>query len=452
MDKSSITLETPQLNGSNVSPPSGVDVVVVGGGIVGASTALFLSENGLRVCLCEKGRIAGEQSSRNWGWVRQMGRDPAEMPLAIESLKTWRSFKSKYGVETGYRETGIVYAARTKREIGNIEVWAETGKTNGLRQEILAPNQIETILPGIAPGFILGLHTASDGRAEPTMATQAIAQVAKNKGTFVLSECAVRGVDLSGGRVSAAVTEKGDIKCSAVVVAGGAWTRLFLGNLGIEFPQLKILGTAARVDNVADVPRMPVGGGDFAFRKRLDGGLTVALRNTNIAPITPDSFRLLPKFLRTYGRTWRQLRLRVGSHFISEFTMPRHWSFDETTPFERVRVLDPDPHKPFNHKALRKLGQAFPAFLTARCTHQWAGLIDVTPDAIPVIDRVCGREGLYVASGFSGHGFGVGPGAGKLMAQILTNESPCVNPAPFRFERFSSPDSSGEAISATGTA
>ena len=116
--------------------------------------------------------------------------------------------------------------------------------------------------------------------------------------------------------VSAAVTEKGDIKCSAVVVAGGAWTRLFLGNLGIEFPQLKILGTAARVDNVADVPRMPVGGGDFAFRKRLDGGLTVALRNTNIAPITPDSFRLLPKFpanLRTHLETTSSAR-RLAFH------------------------------------------------------------------------------------------------------------------------------------------
>ena len=129
-----------------------------------------------------------------WAVIRRKCRLPSKvLKLGVPSSRS-------YGVETGYRETGIVYAARTKREIGNIEAWAETGKTNGLRQEILAPNQIETMLPGIAPGFILGLHTASDGRAEPTMATQAIAQVAKNKGTLVLSECAVRGVDLSGGR------------------------------------------------------------------------------------------------------------------------------------------------------------------------------------------------------------------------------------------------------------
>lgn len=80
--------------------------------------------------------------------------------------------------------------------------------------------------------------------------------------------------------------------------------------------------------------------------------------------------------------------------------------------------------------------KAFPAFADSRITQSWAGLIDVTPDAIPVIDQAVGIPGFFIASGFSGHGFGIGPGSGKLMADIVTNAKPCVDPAPFRFDRF----------------
>lgn len=423
---------------SDAKIPAEVDVVVVGGGIAGVSTALFLAEKGLRVCICEKGQIGAEQSSRNWGWTRQMGRDPSEMPLSIESMKIWRTFNTRFGIDVGYRETGITYLCRNAREINEAEGWAETGKMFQLPQEILDAKRIEDVLPGIAPGFSFALHTTSDGRAEPTMAAPAIAMGAKALGASILTGCAVRGIETSGGRVSAAVTEKGSIKCSSIVVASGAWSRLFLGNLDIEFPQLKILVSAARVDQVSGVPDMPVGGGDFAFRKRLDGGFTIALRNTNIAPIVPDSFRLLPEFLPTFVKSWRELKLRVGRQFVNEFAMPRHWALDEMTPFEQVRILDPAPHEPFNRRAVKNLRRVFPAFSSARITDDWAGLIDATPDGVPVIDRVDEQPGLYVSSGFSGHGFGIGPGAGMLMAQMIAGETPLVDPAPFRLSRFRS--------------
>lgn len=423
---------------SDADIPEEVDVVVVGGGIAGVSTALFLAEKGLRICLCEKGQIGAEQSSRNWGWTRQMGRDPSEMPLSIESMKIWRTFDARFGIDVGYRETGIIYLCRSVREIKEAEGWAETGKMFQLPQKILDAGQIENALPGIAPGFKFALQTTSDGRAEPTMAAPAIAKGARMLGASILTECAVRGIETAGGRVSATVTENGPIKCSSIVVAGGAWSRLFLGNLDIEFPQLKILVSAARVDRVSGVSDMPVGGGDFAFRKRLDGGFTIALRNTNIAPIVPDSFRLLPEFLPTFVKSWRELKLRIGRQFVNEFAMPRHWTLDETTPFEQVRILDPAPHEPFNRKAVKNLQRVFPAFSSARITDDWAGLIDATPDGVPVIDQVEELPGLYVSSGFSGHGFGIGPGAGMLMAQIIAGETPVVDPAPFRLNRFRS--------------
>ncbi len=418
--------------------PSETDVVIVGGGIIGVSTALFLAEKGLRVCVCEKGRVAAEQSSRNWGWTRQMGRDPAEMPLAIESLAIWRQLKQRFGIEVGYRETGITYLCRNAREEEKAHGWAEIGKAHNLPQRTLGAREIAAFLPGAAADFTFALHTSSDGRAEPSIAAPAIADAAAERGAIIATGCAARGIETTGGRISVVVTEKGPIRCMAVVVAGGAWSRLFLGNLGIAFPQLKVLSAAARIDDVPGMPNMPVGGGDFAFRRRLDGGFTVAPRNVNIAPIVPDSFRFLPEFLPTYLRTWRELRLRIGRQFFTELAMPRRWALDQPSPFERFRVLDPVPPKPLNQKALAALSRAFPAFANARITQSWAGMIDVTPDEIPVIDAVDGWPGLYLASGFSGHGFGIGPGAGMLMLQLVTGDTPCVDPSPFRFSRFAS--------------
>src|SRR5580698_9867140 len=97
--------------------PERVRVVVIGGGIIGTCTALFLAEQGHSVALCEKGRIGGEQSSRNWGWCRTMGRDAREIPLAIESLRLWRGMNARTGRETGFREAGIVYLCETEREV-----------------------------------------------------------------------------------------------------------------------------------------------------------------------------------------------------------------------------------------------------------------------------------------------------------------------------------------------
>ena len=108
--------------------PAKADVVVIGGGIVGASTALCLAERGVSVVLCEKGTIAGEQSSRNWGWCRKMGRDLAEVPLAVESLRLWCGMNARTDAETGFRQTGIVYLCASAKEAAQYEAWlAEAG-------------------------------------------------------------------------------------------------------------------------------------------------------------------------------------------------------------------------------------------------------------------------------------------------------------------------------------
>jgi glycine/D-amino acid oxidase-like deaminating enzyme len=416
--------------------PRQVDVAIIGGGIAGITAALYLAEAGIKVGVFEKGQVAAEQSSRNWGWTRQMGRDPVELPLTIESLNLWRDIDRRFGINTGYRETGITYVCRTKREIDEFTKWAEYARNAKMPSRVLHGHELQDAVPGLSPDFKMALHTANDGRAEPGQAVPEMARAADRLGASIMQDCAVRGIETTAGRVSAVVTEKGTVKVSSVVVAGGAWSRLFLGNLGINLPQLKILGTACRVEGVGHVSEMPVGGGDFAFRRRLDGGYTVAERSANVSQITPDSFRLLRDYIPNLKTSWHELRIRLGKSFIEEWKMPRRWQLDEVTPFEKVRVLDPEPHQPFVRNALVNLTRAHPAFANAKLTHAWSGTIDVTPDAIPVISSVDRIPGLFVSTGYSGHGFGSGPGGGRLMSELVRGETPCVDPSPFRLSRF----------------
>ncbi|MDP2084576.1 MAG: FAD-dependent oxidoreductase, partial [Gemmobacter sp.] len=97
--------------------PEACDLVVVGGGVIGVCAALFAARRGLRVVLCEKGRIAGEQSSRNWGWIRQQGRDPDELPIVVEALRHWHTFQAETGGALGLVASGVMYAARTPRDL-----------------------------------------------------------------------------------------------------------------------------------------------------------------------------------------------------------------------------------------------------------------------------------------------------------------------------------------------
>jgi len=170
----------------------------------------------------------------------------------------------------------------------------------------------------------------------------------------VLTNCAVRGVETNGGRVSGVVTEHGRIDCETVVLAGGAWSRLFCGNISVRLPALNVLASCFRTDPINGAPETAAGGGGFAFRKRLDGGYSIARRGATYNDITPDSFRLFFDFL-------------------------------------------------------------------------------------PVMSHVDSLPGFFLATGFSGHGFGIGPGAGKLAADLVAGDTPAVDPVPYRYGRFSPP-------------
>jgi glycine/D-amino acid oxidase-like deaminating enzyme len=421
---------------SDLEFPERVRVVVIGGGIIGVTTALSLAEKGISVALCEKGRIGAEQSSRNWGWCRTMGRDLGEIPLAMESLRLWRGMNERTGRETGYRQPGIMYLCENEKEVSVQETWLDQAKLYQVEARLLRGQELEAAMPGASARFVAGLHTPTDGRAEPAQAAPAIAEAARDHGAKILTRCAVRGIDLHNGRLVGVITELGRIRCDAAVLAGGAWSRLFAGNAGLDLPQLKVLGSVFRSEPLAGGPEISAAGSVFALRKRLDGGYSIARRNASTAELTPDHFRLLSDFFPRLLASRHEIRLRLGGRMWEELRTARRWSLDQITPFEAVRILDPRPKPGILAEARDVLSRTFPAFANLRIAESWAGLMDVTPDAVPVIDEVKRIPGFFVATGFSGHGFGIGPGAGRLMADLVAGDTPVVDPRPFRLDRF----------------
>ena len=417
--------------------PGKVDVVVIGGGIIGASTALELAERGVSVLLCEKGVIGGEQSSRNWGWVRIALRDPREIPLMIRSADLWAGMDRRTGRATGYTRSGILFAADTARDMAAHERWAQHLVPHGVEARMLTGSALDQLLPGHRASWTGALYTPTDGRAEPQWATPAIAEAARDAGAGVMTGCAVRSVEMAAGRICGVVTEAGRVACSSVVLAGGAWSRLFAGNAGIALPQLKVLNTVMRTTAVSGGPETTLGAGRFSLRKRADGGYNIASSSENTVDLVPDSFRLARAFLPAFATEWRSLRFRLSGRWQTEMQEPRRWSTQDETPFENCRILDPAPSVRAQRSAWRAARSAFPVLQQASLLQSWAGMIDVTPDAIPVISAVNDLPGLHIATGFSGHGFGIGPGAGRLMADIVTGVAPVVDPHDFRLSRFS---------------
>lgn len=416
--------------------PAEVDVVVVGGGIIGSSTALELVDRGLRVALCEKGGIGQEQSSRNWGWVRISRRDPREVPLMAEALRIWQDLDQRIGRDTGYRRAGIIFTCADDAQYADHERWNSNLDGYQLDSRMISGREFKEMFPNSNLNLKGALYTAADGRAEPQKAAPAIAEAARDRGAHVLTECAVRGIETSGGAVSGVVTERGPIRCKAVVLAGGAWSNLFAGNMGVDFPQLKVMNSVLRTRPLEGGPEQAVWHSDFAIRKRQDGGYTIASGHENIVNIVPKSFRYAKAFMPALMKEWRSLNFRVGLRFLDEARIRNRWLLDEPSPFEYNRVLDPVPSKRLSDSALAAAKRAFPVLEKAEIAQRWAGYIDVTPDAVPVISAIDKVPGFYLASGFSGHGFGIGPAAGRLMADLVTNRTPVVDPKDFRFNRF----------------
>lgn len=418
--------------------PEAADAVIIGAGVIGVMTAYHLAAKGLRAVVVEKGRVAGEQSSRNWGWVRQMGRDPAELPIMMEASRLWHQLQAETGEGLGLVQSGLTYLAKDQAALERHRAWLASVEGSGVDSVMLTAEEVRAKLPGCTLPVVGGLHTASDMRAEPWQAVPALARAAVRRGAVIVEDCAARVLDVQGGRVAGLWTEQGLIRAPEVLVAGGAWSSLFLRRHGVNIPQLSVRASVMATGPMEAVHEGGALFDDLAFRRRVDGGYTLALSDAHDFWIGPDAFRHFRAFwpqLRSdpFGRRYRAM---APKGYPDAWGTARRWEKDDETPFERMRVLDPAPNRRWLTEARRRFQAAWPALAQVSVRTEWAGMIDVLPDELPVMERHAALPGLSIATGTSGHGFGIGPGYGRVMADLIAGNDPGHDLTPFRLSRF----------------
>jgi glycine/D-amino acid oxidase-like deaminating enzyme len=416
--------------------PQAADAVVIGGGIVGVFAAYYLAGRGLKIALVEKGRIGAEQSSRNWGWCRQQNRDARELPMATRSLDLWEAFSAESGEDTGFSRCGLLYLSNDDDELARWARWRDFAKTVGVTSHML--ETAEATRRGAATGRAWkgGAFAPTDGTADPASAAPAIARAILKRGSTVHQMCAARGLETKGGRVSAVVTEHGVIRTSVAILAGGAWASSFCHQLGIRFPlasiRSSILSVTAGAEGLPDALHTAA----ISVTRRGDGGHTLAISGRGRVDPTPQQLRFSPQFMPMFLRRWRSLMPGGLAGICAGHETLRHWRLDQPTPMEHMRILDPAPDRHTIRLTYQRALDLLPALKSTKLSAAWAGYIDSTPDGVPAIGEIAALPGLILAAGFSGHGFGLGPGAGHLIADIVAGGTPIVDPRPFAPDRF----------------
>ena len=424
---------------SDATLPSGVDVAVIGGGIAGTMAAYYLAAAGRSVALLDKGVIAGEQSSRNWGWCRVQNRDEREIPLMQRSLELWSGLPASTGADLGFRRDGLTYVTRSEAELAKWDRWVSMARGYQQHSTMLSAAEARAATPGNEGAWIGGVSSPRDGMAEPFVAVPRLAEAARALGATLHQRCAVRGLDITGGRVTGVVTEAGRVRADSVLVAGGAWSAMMLRRHGVFLPQASVLSTVFLTKAAPEVTKGGIYTPDITISRRSNGGYIVAANNRGRIELTPAGIRQARLFWPTLRSRWNSVAFGIGSSFLrGPDAWHGKWSLDRPSPFEEesMRTLDPAPAGGVAEPALAQLAKSWPALAGTQADSSWAGWIDSTPDAVPVIAAIDAIPGLFVSTGYSGHGFGIGPGAGHLAADLILGRTPLVDPTPFRLDRL----------------
>ncbi len=369
------------------------DVVIVGGGISGTAAAYELAMAGASVTLIEKGDLASMASGWTLAGVRQSGRHPAELPLAQAAVRRWMTLGEELEADLEYRQEGNLRLARTLEEIPIIARLVEEQRHFGLDLEFLPdPAAVRAVAPALSETVLAASYCPTDGHANPAATVQAFAAAARRRGAVIRTGTEVTGISVAGGRVNGVQTPAGPVAGDVVVLAAGVYTDRLCRMVGLELPM-----TVAHVAVVHTVPLPPlirqvigVANADFAGRQEVGGRMRM----------TGDSF------------AWRWPEGRLDDDDVQ----PPAWA---------VRA------------ALDRAVAILPALAEAKIARVWGGLIDVTPDALPVIERSPEVGGLVIAAGFSGHGFCLGPTTGRLVCELITKTRPSLPLEAFSRARFS---------------
>ncbi|WP_417773422.1 NAD(P)/FAD-dependent oxidoreductase [Stappia sp.] len=370
-----------------------MDVLVIGAGITGVSAALELAEAGHRVEIIDAYGPAAMASGWTLAGVRQSGRHPAELPLARAAVALWGDLDEKLGAQTGYRRSGNLRLARNDSEAATIRALVDDQSRAGLDLTFLSDlKDAREIAPALSDRIVAASFCPTDGHADPVATVEAFARRAEGLGARLSFGERVIRLEADGAGIARVVTDRRTITPGAVLLAAGILVNDLVAPLGHQIPLRRPMVTVLRSAACAPLlsPVLGVANADMAARQEINGRFRV----TSGAEDWPGDI------VETNGRPVIHPRMRA------------------------IR------------ETIEKVSSVLPAFAEAELAEVWAGALDLTPDALPVIDRLPGLDNLVVAAGFSGHGFGIGPVTGAIAARLLRGIDPGHDIQPFRFDRF----------------
>jgi sarcosine oxidase subunit beta len=365
------------------------DVIIVGGGVIGCAIAYNLVKAGVRPLVLEREEIGAGGSSRNGGGVRQSARDLREMPLAIYGVrKLWPYLSEELGVDVEYHQPGNLRLGKTEDHLRFLEQMVEHNRAAGLELRMLSGAEVREICPYLSEEVIGASFCPTDGHGNPMKTTLAFYKKARELGAQFITGESVQAIWTKRGRVTGVQTDHAVYEAPQVVLAAGLGSRPIANTVGIDLPMQKVLIEAL---------------------------------------ITEAYPQLFPQMLGTAAADFYGHQTDHGSFVFGGSTGLEPFASDEAFPVTRSRTAP---------SLCRAILGYFPMMKKVNIIRTWAGFLDEMADHVPVLDQVAEVPGLALACGFSGHGYGISPAVGQLMAELLTLGQPSISLAAFRYDRF----------------
>ncbi|MBS0223588.1 MAG: FAD-binding oxidoreductase [Proteobacteria bacterium] len=363
------------------------DVVVIGGGLHGCSTALHLALRGLKPILVEKDYAGRHASGVNAGGVRQLARDIAEIPLSISSMTIWEHIEELVGDDCGFASHGTVLVAESEAEFADFRARVDDLQLRGFtHEELVDRTELRRLVPAVSDHCPGGVVSRRDGAADPFRTTQAFRRRAIEKGAEVIEGVTVTGLSRIGTQWRVE-TSDGPIEAPKVVNAAGAWADRIASMLGEPVP-LEVIAPMLMVTS-----RLP------AFIEPV-----VILRGRKL------SFKQVGNGTVVIG----------GGHRARPFRDQNRTVLD----WQKLAV------------SAATVWELFPVMREATIVRAWAGIEARMPDDLPVVGPSSTSEGIYHQFGFSAHGFQLGPGTGAMMAELIATGATNVPIDGLGIERF----------------
>ena len=428
------------VEGTEGALPQQSDVVVIGAGILGVMTAINLAERGLSVVIVEKGNIAGEQSSRFYGQAITYKMPDETFLLHHLGKHRWREMNAKVGVDTTYRTQGRVEVPLDEEDLVHVRSWIDERSKNvgsdiPFKTRIIEGSELNQRLRGAKSDWKIAGFEEDSGSFDAEVTAFVMAEYAKKIGIKIYTNCAARGLETHAGVISDVVPEKGAIKTSQVVVAGGVWSRLFMQNLGVDVPTLPAYQSQQLISAAPNAPGGNVAlPGNIFFREQADGTYATSPR-VIVAPVVKESFTYGYKYLPLLAMPDFPVHISLNEQLINSFTQDTSWKLDEVSPFEKNRDMTALPDLPELNASLEKLKTEFPAFKDSKLVDQWSGAMAIAPDENPIISEVKEYPGLVINTA-TGWGMTESPVSAEITADLLLGKEPVINAKPFSLYRF----------------